>query len=97
MQSPSIEGMTHALSLHDLTVALIKHFDLHEGLYDLSFEMQMGGGSMASELGQNLPGAFFMIRQAGLLKVAVPRPNTVDAAQVNPAKKPSRARKPKSG
>lgn len=89
MQLPT-DGMTHSLSLHDLTVTLIKHFGVHEGLYELSFEMQMGAGGMADHAGHHLPGAFFMIRQAGLVKVTKRGLNTVDAAQVNPVR-PKRA------
>lgn len=79
-----------SLELHDLAALLVKHHDLHEGLYDLSFEFQIAVGAIGPSPELVLPGAMIGIKGIGLTKAEKEGPMTVDAAKVNPVKKPSR-------
>jgi ABC-type sugar transport system substrate-binding protein len=84
--------------LREVTELLIKHYGLHEGLYDLSFEIVMGASRVASEQGRQLPGAFFGIRNVGLVRASELGSGTVDAAVVNPpaaAKRTATRKRPK--
>lgn len=97
MHSPSSEPNPPNLSLKDLGAVLVKSFGLHEGLYDVSFEVIMGGGKFMDDQGHPIPGAFLGIRQVGLVRTEQNTPSTVDAAEVNPlpaARKKARSRKP---
>lgn len=78
------------MTLKDLTILLIKHFGHHEGLYDLSFQLQIGTGAIGPDKENPLPGAMFGIAGVGLKRVEKLGTNTLDAEKVNP--KP-RARK----
>lgn len=77
-------------SLHDMTVMLIKHLDLHEGLYDLSFEFQIAVGGVGPSPESICPGAMIGIRGVGLSSTPLEQlsVNTVNAAKVNPLKQP---------
>lgn len=80
------------VDLHDLTKILIRHFDLHEGRYQLTLAFRIGVGAVGGEPGTNnpVPGAMIGVEGLGLGKVAddaAEGPNIVDAAVVNPAKK----------
>lgn len=87
MQSPLTEqsSVVPALPLKELGTVLVRHYGLHEGLYDVSFEIIMGGGRFSDEKGTPMPGAFVGIRQVGLVRVDKASENTVDASAVNPA------------
>ncbi len=78
------------LSLRELTEVLIKHYGLHEGLYELMLEFQIGMGVVGPGPQGSLPGASIGLSKLGLMKVEVVGDNTLDAAVVNPAKKPAR-------
>lgn len=95
MQSPHTEqpSVVPALALKELGAVLIRHYGLHEGLYDVSFEIIMGGGRFADEGGLPMPGAFIGIRQVGLVRVEKPTDNTLDASVVNPAAAVAKASK----
>ena len=88
MQPPTDPNIT-PLELRDVTALLVKHYDLHEGLYDIAFELQMGVGRFALDTEMSLPGAIFGIRGIGLVRTAEAGPSTVDAAAVNPAAAPA--------
>jgi hypothetical protein len=79
-----------SLELHDLAELLVKHHDLHEGLYDLAFEFQIAVGAIGPSPESVLPGAMIGIKGVGLMKAEKNGPQTVDAAKVNPVKKPGR-------
>jgi hypothetical protein len=84
------------VSLKEMAALLVKYFDYHEGLYDISFALQVGIGPVgpAGPTGEgSLPGAAFAIAAVGLTKAEKPTQTTVDAAEVNPLAKPA-ARKP---
>ena len=78
------------LDMHDLTVALIKHHGLHEGIYDLLVELQFAAGRVGPNKDTALPGAMVGISKVGLTKPEKASPASVDAAEVNPAEKPRR-------
>lgn len=79
------------VDIQDLTKILIRHFDLHEGRYQLTLGFRIGVGAVGGDQGgeKPVPGAMIGIEGLGLLKVAddVKAPNIVDASEVNPAKK----------
>ncbi len=79
------------VDIHDLTKILIRHFDLHEGRYQLTLGFRIGIGAVGGEPGTNapVPGAMIGVEGIGLGKVIddAVGPNIVDAAVVNPAKK----------
>jgi|APFre7841882654_1041346.scaffolds.fasta_scaffold15593_3 hypothetical protein len=79
------------ISLREITELLIKHYDLHEGNYDLLLEFQMGVGMASQNLEQPpSPTAMIGISRLGLIQAPVNSPSTADASIVNPAKKPSK-------
>lgn len=76
------------LSLRDLAAVLVQHYDLHEGRYDLMVELQIGVGPVGPDPANLTPGAMVGISKVGLLPSAADGTTTVDAAIINPAKKP---------
>lgn len=93
---------THTLNLKSLTEVVIRHFNLHEGVYQLNIGFKIGVGGFAMEGGPDavpLPGAIVGIEGVNLARIppGVNAPNAVDAAKVNPASKPrAKARSKKS-
>ncbi len=75
------------MTLKELTALLIKHFDHHEGRYDLAFHLQIATGAIGPDKDNLLPGAMLGIAGVGLKRVEKPSPNTLDAADVNPVSK----------
>jgi hypothetical protein len=73
------------VSLRELVTILIKHYDLHEGRYDLLVEYQIGVGPVGPDPASVVPGVMFGFGKVGLLKAMTPGPTSVDAAEVNPA------------
>ena len=73
------------LALKDLIEVLIKHFDLHEGMYDLGIEMQMGIGNFGPNKEKAFPGAAIGIAGVRLVESTAMGPHTVDAAKCNPS------------
>ena len=81
---PRIVG--EALSIRELAGLLTRHYDLHEGLYDLVVEFQIGTGAVGPDKDSVLPGAFFGISKLGLSRTDAAGPLTVDAGIANPLK-----------
>jgi hypothetical protein len=80
-------GAPKILSLKEIAELLVKHFDYHEGLYEIALGIQLSTGRVApTPSGQPLPGVALGISAIGLARAAVAGTDTVDAAQVNPAK-----------
>jgi len=73
------------VSLREIATMLVKRYGLHEGLWDLSVEFQVGIGPMGPSPSDILPGAMFRLSRIGLAPAIQPGPQTVDAAVVNPA------------
>ncbi len=81
--------LTANFSLVQLAEILVKNQGLHEGLYNLSIEFQIGVGAIGPSPESICPGAMIGISRIGLLKTEESKKNihTVDAAKVNPEKK----------
>ncbi|WP_297484401.1 hypothetical protein [Ferrovum sp.] len=81
--------------LREITELLIKHHDLHNGLYDLSLEFRINIGAVgavgavgqASSSPSVIPGITVGISRIGIINAEKVGPSTVDAAKVNPQKK----------
>lgn len=73
------------VSTRELTTLLIKHYDLHEGRYDLLVEYQIGVGPVGPDPASLVPGVMFGFGRVGLLEAKGDGPTSVDAAVVNPA------------
>lgn len=83
---------THSLNLKSLTEVVIRHFKIHEGVYQLSIGFKIGVGGFAMDGGPDavpLPGAMVGVEGVSLARIppGVNAPNAVDAAKVNPAPK----------
>jgi hypothetical protein len=76
-------------SLTEVVEALIKKADLHEGMWQLQVNLNLGAGNFASDPNTALPGAIVTIGEIGLTKgePSSPRNLVVDASLVNPAKR----------
>ncbi len=81
------------LSLSDLAKILVRHYDIHEGLFDLSIEFQIGIGAVGPSPDAIVPGAMIGVQRVGLIPSTVFGPSTIDAAAVNPAKKTRKKKK----
>lgn len=83
-------------SLPEVAELLIKHHNLHEGLYELSlqFQIAVGGVGIGKSPENILPGAMIGVSAIGLSRSEKKGPNTVDAAKVNPLKKKSKKNPP---
>ena len=73
------------LALRDVAELLVRHKDLHEGLYNLAFQFQIAIGAVGPSPDVVVPGAMFGVSGLGLEKVDRMGPYTVDAAIVNPS------------
>lgn len=78
-----------SFSLVEMTKILIKHQDIHEGLYNLSLELKIAIGTIGPDIKSILPGAMIGVSRIGISKTAKAKTNvhTVDAAEVNPLPK----------
>jgi hypothetical protein len=73
------------ISLKEVGALLIKHYDLHEGLWDVAVEIQVAVGQLAMPTDQSaLPGAMFRISKVGLTHAPQVSQLTVNAAEINP-------------
>lgn len=87
------------LEIRELTAVLVKHYGLHDGLYDLYLEYQMAFGNFGPSASQLVPSALVGLSKLGVTKVTQTGPLTVDASEVNPAQttaRPKRSGKTKS-
>jgi len=76
------------LSMRDLAGVLVRHYDLHQGHFDLLVEFQIGTGAVGPDATALTPGAMIGVSRIGLMPSKTDGPTTVDAAIINPAKKP---------
>ena len=86
MEQQNTNSQPEPLALRELGKLLVKHYDLHEGLWDLAFQMQVSIGNFGPMADKVLPGAMFNIAAVGLAKATESGPLTLDAAAVNPIK-----------
>lgn len=80
------------LSLTEVTSLLIKHYDLHEGMYDVAIELKIAAGAIGPSPESSLPGAMFGVSGIGLQRTETPGPRSINAAEVNPVKKQRKPR-----
>lgn len=86
MQQPINAPQFPSLSLRDMTELLIKHYDVHSGLYDVGLQFKVSVGAMTNnQNGEILPGGMFGVASFTLVPAPKAGPHTVDAAVVNPA------------
>lgn len=92
------QDLPEALSLSELGALLLKHYGIHEGLYDVSVEFQIGLGAFGPDADKQLPSAIVGLSRVGLAPAAKQSPQTLDASKINPAMHPTekvaRAAKP---
>ena len=88
-----IEPLGSPVSLEELTCLLIKHYKLHDGLYNLMVQFQIGAGPVGPDGEKPAPGIKIGVSNFGLIKAVQRGPGTVDASEVNPLKKPSSRRR----
>jgi hypothetical protein len=87
--SPAVPAPIESpVTMRDLAAILVKHYDLHEGRYDLLVEYQIGMGAFGPDPASTTPGAMIGISKVGLMPAQGDGPTSVDAAIVNP-KQPS--------
>lgn len=82
---PNIVGIP--MTLRELTELLIKHNGIHEGLYAITIEYQIGVGTTGPTPETVMPTAMVGISRIGISRANTAGPTTVDAALVNPRKK----------
>jgi hypothetical protein len=69
----------------DLIAILLKHHGIHDGLFDLAVEFQIGVGAVGPDAASSAPGVAIGVRRIGLMPAKQCGPNTVNAAEANPA------------
>ena len=79
---------TAPLSLKEATALLINYHDIHEGLWSISFGINVGIGQVGPNPKDLLPGAMIGISNISLSASEKEGPHVVDAAVVNPITKP---------
>lgn len=80
--------------LTELAELLIKTNGIHEGLYSVGFKFAVTIGSIETKADETYPGVTTVVQKAGLFEVEKMGPNVVDAAKVNPLKKPRKTKAP---
>lgn len=85
--SQPVAAIDSPLSMRDLATVLVKHYGLHEGVYDLMLEFQIGTGPVGPDATSLSPGVMIGFSKIGLMPSINTGPTTVDAAIVNPEKK----------
>lgn len=75
------------LAHKDLVAVLLRHYEIHEGEWDILVELMLGAGPIKPAPDQAYPGALVGITRIGIQKTEIKGPATVDASVVNPAAK----------
>ncbi len=80
------EPSQFTFSYQEIAEVLIKHEDIHEGLWGVYFEFALGAGTVPAASGDgNVPAAVVPLQRMGLQKFDQEvKGLTVDAAAVNP-------------
>lgn len=81
------------VTLREVTELLIKHFDLHDGIYEPAIDVRMAVGRVGPANDVKLPGVVVGVSGIGIVKTETESEHSVDASKVNPAPKRQRARK----
>lgn len=81
------------LSIKEITALLIRHYGIHEGLFDLYLEYRMAFGAFGPNPEEVLPSTILGVSQLSITKADKAGPLTVDAAVANPRKAKARVTK----
>jgi hypothetical protein len=73
------------MAVRDIGIMMLRHLDIHDGLWDITVEFQAGFGAMGPSPGAMLPGAMFGISKIGIVRAQQQGPLTIDASVANPA------------
>ena len=92
MPNSLIEGtqqeiIDRMVSLKEIAELLIKHQNIHSGIFQLTFEFQVAFGGVGPRPEEVVPGASFGISRIGLAPSPIENHLTVNAAVINPRKK----------
>lgn len=82
------------LSIKEITALLIRHYGVHEGLFDLYLEYRMAFGAFGPTPEEVLPSTILGVSNLSITKSEKLGPLTVDAALVNPKSSSPRTKKP---
>ena len=89
MQSQNTEAKPQEIiashEARDLVTILLKHHSIHDGLFDLAVEFQIGVAAVGPDAASSAPGVAIGVRRIGLMPAKQCGPNTVNAAEANPA------------
>ena len=88
MKKGSIKTERHIFTWQQVAVALVKARDVHEGLWRVGCRFDlMAAGVKLGKTGIQVPGAFIPIVEMNIARVETGDDLTVDAAEVNPARR----------
>jgi hypothetical protein len=76
-------GSVPAISLKTLGEILVRHFNLHEGRWEVSVSFQVGFGGVGPP-DKLSPGVILGLQGIGLSRITHETANAVDAAELNP-------------
>ena len=82
-----------AFSFQELATALVKEAGIHEGHWGILVRFGLNATNVGSSSQDLRPAAVVALSEMGLQRFPEPSNLTVDAAVVNPPKKPPRTRK----
>ena len=71
----------------ELTELLIKHHNLHKGLWAIAIEFKMAAGNLGTDVDSSMPSGIVGISRIGIQPSTEGHPLTVDASISNPEKK----------
>ena len=80
------EVQTFTLNYKEVVEVLIKHQDLHEGIWQLYIEFGLGAANIPTGENQLSPAAIIPINKIGLKRVEAVNSLALDASKVNPMK-----------
>ncbi len=87
-----VEANQYSLTHKELLELLIKHINVHEGRWQLLFNIAVATGVLGPTPEQSFPGVMVTIPNVGIQRLApgtatnLPGTLVADAAEVNPAK-----------
>jgi hypothetical protein len=79
-----VEIKTLTFTYKEIVEAMIKHQDLHEGIWQLYIEFGIGAANITTGEEDVSPSAIVPVKKIGLHKVDKESPIAVDASKVNP-------------
>lgn len=87
------EAAQYIFTLKELTELMIKHQNIHEGLWALQIRFGISAANLSLGGTEHRPTALVPIMEVGIHKETDASPMTVDAAEVNPAPQTSGTKK----